>query len=162
MPKLYFASPLFNEMELSFNAMLAEKVRQAIPDLDIYLPQEQAEINDKNEYADSIAIARYDTDALLASDVMLAVLDGLQMDPGVAAEVGVAYQANIPIVGLYTDTRQQGSDNQAKLDALKEVAESQFPYVNLYVVGLIKSNGVVVNASDRVSSAIKELLNRSL
>ncbi|UUX32820.1 nucleoside 2-deoxyribosyltransferase [Fundicoccus culcitae] len=160
MPKLYFASPLFNEMEQNFNAMLAAKIRQAIPELDIYLPQEQGEINDKSAYADSKAIARYDTDALLESDIVLAVLDGLQLDPGVAAEVGIAYQANIPVVGLYTDTRQQGSDNVEKLKALQEVAESQFSYVNLYVVGLIKMNGTVVNSSDKVSPAIKEILNR--
>lgn len=161
MTKLYFASPLFNEMELNFNQMLADKIRKQLPELEIYLPQEQGEINDKSGYADSKKIAQFDTEALLASDIMLAVLDGQIIDPGVASEIGVAYQAKIPIVGLYSDTRQQGSENLDKLNALKELAESQFSYINLYTVGLIKLNGVLVDSSDKVSDAIQSLLNKS-
>lgn len=160
MSKLYFASPLFTEMELAFNAKLAAEIHQAIPDLEIFLPQEQMSINDKNAYADSKMIAQLDTDAVLSSDVLLAVLDGQIIDPGVASEIGIAYQAGIPVVGLYTDSRQQGATNQQKLDALQEVGESQFSYVNLYTVGLIKLNGLVVSQSQDVPTAIKQLLQR--
>lgn len=160
MSKLYFASPLFTEMELAFNAKLAAEIRQAIPDLEIFLPQEQMSINDKNAYADSKMIAQLDTDAVLSSDVLLAVLDGQIIDPGVASEIGIAYQAGIPVVGLYTDSRQQGATNQQKLDALQEVGESQFSYVNLYTVGLIKLNGLVVSKSQDVPTAIKQLLQK--
>lgn len=158
MTKLYFASPLFSEMEFAFNAQLAALIRSHIPGIDIFLPQEQGEINDKNAYADSTMIAKLDTDAVLASDIMLAVLDGQLIDPGVASEIGIAYQAGIPIVGLYTDSRQQGATNQKKLDALQEIAESQFSYVNLYTVGLIKLRGEVVNRSQDVSAAIQRQL----
>ncbi len=144
--KVYFASPLFSSMELRYNAWLCESIRQLYPTLDVYLPQEQGDINDKNAYADSMMIAKIDTDALLASKLLIAVLDGLVVDPGVASEIGVAYQAGIPIIGLYTDSRQQGSDVQAKLDALGVIAESQFSYVNLYTAGLIKLNGEIVNS----------------
>ena len=41
-----------------------------------------------------------------------------------------------------------------KLAALQEVAESQFPYVNLYTVGLVKTNGVVVNNVDALIEKI--------
>ena len=144
--KVYFASPLFSSMELRYNAWLCESIRQLYPTLGVYLPQEQGDINDKNAYADSMMIAKIDTDALLASKLLIAVLDGLVVDPGVASEIGVAYQAGIPIIGLYTDSRQQGSDVQAKLDALGVIAESQFSYVNLYTAGLIKLNGEIVNS----------------
>lgn len=146
--KVYYAAPLFAEMELLYNTYLTGKIKEVYPDLDIYIPQEQGDINDKNAYADSVMIAKYDTDALLASDLMVAVLDGPIIDVGVATEIGVAYQAGIPIIGLYTDSRQQGATNQEKLDALQEVAESQFPYINLYTVGLVKTNGVIVNNTD--------------
>lgn len=158
MSKLYFASPLFTEMEVTFNAKLAEEIRKDLPDLDIFLPQEQVEINDKNAYADSKMIAKLDTEAVLSSDILLAILDGQTIDPGVASEIGIAYQAGIPIVGLYTDSRQQGGQNPQKLKALTEVAESQFSYVNLYTVGLIKLNGVIVTSSKAVPQAIKTLL----
>ena len=124
------------------------------------MPQEQGEINDKNAYADSTMIAKLDTEAVLASDVMFAVLDGQIIDPGVASEIGIAYQAGIPIVGLYTDSRQQGATNQNKIDALQEIAESQFGYVNLYTVGLIKLRGEIVNRSEDVVAAIQRQLNR--
>lgn len=158
MPKLYFASPLFTEMEFAFNAQLAQTIREALPDLEIFLPQEQGEINDKNAYADSKMIAKLDTEAVLSSNIMLAVLDGQVIDPGVASEIGIAYQAGIPIVGLYTDSRQLGATNEQKIAALQEVAESQFAYVNLYTVGLIKLNGKIVRSSQEVPAAIKELL----
>lgn len=160
MSKLYFASPLFSEMEVTFNAQLATIIRTHLPELDVFLPQEQGEINNKNAYADSTMIAKLDTEAVLASDVMLAVLDGQIIDPGVASEIGIAYQAGIPVIGLYTDSRQQGATNQKKIDALQEVAESQFGYVNLYTVGLIKLRGEIVNRSDEVVAAIQRQLNR--
>lgn len=103
-------------------------------------------------------IAQLDTQAVLDSDLLIAVLDGQVIDPGVASEIGVAYQAGIPILGLYSDSRQLGADNQDKLNALKTVAESQFGYVNLYTVGLIKLNGKIVSSSQDLLQAIAEFL----
>ncbi|MGO4939731.1 nucleoside 2-deoxyribosyltransferase [Fundicoccus sp. Sow4_D5] len=158
MAKLYFAASLFNEMELAFNALLAGRMREELPGLEVFLPQEQGEINDKNAYADSKMIAKLDTEAILKSDVLFAVLDGQVIDPGVASEIGVAYQAGIPIVALYSDTRQQGGAHPEKLAALQVLAESQFSYVNLYTVGLVKLNGKVVASSSEAIEAIKQYI----
>lgn len=143
--QIYFASPLFSDMERVYNESLVKKIRAMYPELNVYLPQEQGEINDKESYADAKMIAKYDTDALLGSQLVLAILDGVSIDVGVASEIGVAYQAGIPVLGLFTDSRQQGADNQKKITALKEVGESQFPYMNLYTSGLIKLNGQILN-----------------
>lgn len=158
MAKLYYASPLFSELEFTYNDFLVKKIREEYPDLVVYSPQEQSDINNKNSYANSIEIAKYDTEALLSSDLMIAVLDGTAVDAGVASEVGVAYQAGIPILGLFTDSRQLGADNKQKLEALKDTAESQFAYVNLYTVGLIKLNGQVYNTSVELIKAIQSYL----
>lgn len=154
MKKIYFASPLFSDMERLYNEMVVAKIRETYPEFELFVPQEQMGINDKNAYADAKTIAKYDTDALLSSQLVIAVLDGASIDVGVATEIGVAYQAGIPIVGLYTDSRQQGATNQKKLDALQELAESQFSYINLYTVGLIKMNGVIV---DNLESLLLEI-----
>ncbi|MDT2848132.1 nucleoside 2-deoxyribosyltransferase [Vagococcus carniphilus] len=147
--QIYFASPLFSDMERVYNESLVKKIRAMYPELNVYLPQEQGEINDKESYADAKMIAKYDTDALLGSQLVLAILDGVSIDVGVASEIGVAYQAGIPVLGLFTDSRQQGADNQKKITALKEVGESQFPYMNLYTSGLIKLNGqILTNEED--------------
>lgn len=156
--KIYFASPLFSEMERLYNEKLVLRIRETYPGIDVYVPQEQGEINDKNAYADSMAIAKYDTDALLESQLMVAVLDGSTIDVGVATEIGVAYQAGIPIIGLYTDSRQQGAENKQKLAALQEIAESQFSYINLYTVGLIKMNGAIYDTSEEFITAINGYL----
>lgn len=156
--KIYFASPLFSEMERVYNENLVQSIRETYPDVEIYVPQEQGEINDKNAYADSVAIAKYDTAALLDSELMVAVLDGSTIDVGVATEIGVAYQAGIPIIGLYTDSRQQGAENKQKLAALQEVAESQFSYINLYTVGIIKMNGAIYSTSKDFITAINDYL----
>lgn len=157
--KVYYAAPLFSEMELQYNRYLTNIIKKAFPALDIYIPQEQGDINDKNAYADSIMIAKYDTDALLASDIMIAVLDGATIDVGVATEIGVAYQAGIPVIGLYTDSRQQGAMNEQKLAALQNIAESQFSYANLYTIGLIKTNGVVVSDKENLLKSIHTYLD---
>ncbi|RMC51413.1 nucleoside 2-deoxyribosyltransferase [Lactobacillus sp. ESL0263] len=156
--KIYFANALFSQAELNYNAQLAAKIRQLDQTIDLYLPQENDSINDKQAYADSKMIAQADTEKLLASDLMVAVLDGLSIDNGVASEIGVAYAKEIPIIGLYTDTRQQGSSNQKKLQALGQIAENQFHYVNLYTTGLIKLNGTIVNNEADLLEAVKKYL----
>lgn len=159
MSKIYFASPLFSEMELLFNEQLAAAIRKAYPNVELYVPQEQAAINDKSAYADSKMIAQYDTNALLESNLLIAILDGQIIDPGVASEIGVAYHAGIPILALYSDSRQKGSDNPQKIAALSTIAESQFSYINLYTVGLVKLNGEIVSTSAQLVEAIDHYLS---
>lgn len=156
--KIYYAAPLFSEMEFAYNEHIVRQIRETYPDYEIYVPQEQGDINDKTAYADSKMIALADTQAVLESDLLLAVIDGTAMDPGVASEIGVAYQAEIPIIALYSDSRQQGADNAQKIEALQDIAESQFSYVNLYTVGLVKLRGEVVNSSQAMIDAIGRYL----
>lgn len=157
--KIYFANALFSQADINYNAQLAAQIRNLSPQIELYLPQENNDINDKQAYADSKMIAQADTAKLLASDLVIAILDGNTIDNGVASEIGVAYAQKIPIIGLYTDTRQQGASNQQKLDALSQVAENQFHYVNLYTTGLIKLNGTIVNNEADLLTAIKQKLN---
>ncbi|MBU5364535.1 nucleoside 2-deoxyribosyltransferase [Enterococcus devriesei] len=158
---IYFAAPLFAQSDLLYNQHLVKRIREFSSALSIYLPQENAGINDKSAYADSKMIALADTEEVLKSDLMIALLDGLTIDAGVASEIGVAYAKGIPIIGLYTDSRQQGADNQQKLMALQTPAENQFHYLNLYTVGLIKLNGEIVNTEEALLEQIKSFLESS-
>lgn len=145
-------------MERRYNDYLVDEIRNNHPNLSIYVPQEQMAINDKSSFADAKMIATYDTQALLNSRLMIAVLDGATIDVGVASEIGVAYHAGIPIVGLFTDSRQQGADNREKIEALSDIAESQFPYANLYTIGLVKLNGLIVNNETDLIKVLPEYL----
>lgn len=109
---IYFAASLFAQSDLLYNKYLVEKIREIDSTLTVYLPQENEGINDKSAYADSKMIALADTEEVLKSDLMVALLDGLTIDAGVASEIGVAYAKGIPVIGLYTDSRQQGADNR--------------------------------------------------
>lgn len=57
-----------------------------------------------------IAIAQRNIELLQSADAVLALLDGADVDSGVACEVGWAAALGIPIVGLRTD-RRHSSDN---------------------------------------------------
>ncbi|AXY26447.1 nucleoside 2-deoxyribosyltransferase [Suicoccus acidiformans] len=159
MTQIYFAAPLFSDAERHYNQAVVNQLRQTLKDVEIFLPQEDDSINDKDSFADSKKIALADTEQVLSSQLLIAVLDGLVIDPGVASEIGVAYQAGIPIIGLYTDARTNaGATNPEKLAILQEIAESQFSYINLYTVGLIKLNGEVVASIDALLEAIPAYL----
>lgn len=158
--KIYFGAPLFNEMEQMYNAYVVNKIRETYGDkVEVYLPQENASINDKSGFADSIAIAQGDNAYLEEADLLIAVLDGVTPDSGLSAELGYYYSLDRPILGLYTDSRQGTHGNQQKIDALDEIAESQFSYINLYTVGLVKLRGEIVNRSDKLIEKIREFLD---
>ncbi|MGE7665660.1 nucleoside 2-deoxyribosyltransferase [Ureibacillus composti] len=156
--KAYLANGLFSIGDRLVNELLAKKIRAAIPGIDLYVPQENAEINDKQSFADSLAIANADMEKLEESDVLIAVLDGVEVDSGVAAEIGAFSTFNRPIVALFSDVRQLGRDNQNKIDALiADGTENQFIYRNLFVIGIIKKNGVIVSSIEEVVEQIEKL-----
>ena len=157
MKKIYLGAPLFSEMEAAYNKMLAKEIRANF-DVEVYNPVENEAINDKSGYADSIMIAEGDNAHLEESDVLVALLDGPIVDPGLAAEIGYFYSMDKPIIGLYTDSRQGSYGNQQKLNAIDEIAESQFSYVNLYIVGLIKKRGKIVRTEEALIQTLKEVL----
>lgn len=161
--KAYLANGLFSLADRMFNDYLAEYVRKHISGIELYVPQENAEINDKNAYADSMMIANGDDQYLKEADFMIAVIDGVEIDSGVACEIGVITTLGKPVFALYTDVRQMGRDNQDKIDALTEDAtENQFMYRNLYVIGKIKnSGGKIVSSLEDLVTAIKEYYNHS-
>ncbi|WP_342533515.1 nucleoside 2-deoxyribosyltransferase [Lysinibacillus sp. FSL M8-0337] len=158
MMKAYLANGLFSLGDRLVNERLAKAIRQAIPDIELYVPQENDAINDKSSYADSLAIAEADLAMLQMSDVLVAVLDGVEIDSGVAAEIGAFSMLNRPIVGVFTDVRQQGRENMMKIEALiRDGIENQFVYRNLFVIGLIKRNGVITTSIDDAVLAVQEL-----
>lgn len=164
--KVYYAAPLFTRAEQLYNVDVYEALRTALlgsefnHKVDIFFPQEQP-INDKNSYADSKMIAKLDADEVEDCDILIAVLDGQGVDPGVASEVGMAYALRKPVLGLYTDIRRLGADNEDKVKALHEVAENQFHYVNLFTTGLIKlGGGNIYTDEEALAEGMVELLRK--
>lgn len=167
MLKIYFANDLFSEAHRMYNKFIAIKIRDSFQNVDLYLPQENLEINDKNAYADSQQIYEGDNEKLDNADILIAVIDAPEIDSGVSCEIGrfanICESDNSKkryIIALYTDSRQQGTTNTKKIDALvKNPTENQFMYRNLYVIGAIKRNGLIVNSTDNLLKELKNLIN---
>ena len=154
----YLANGLFSIGDIYVNEKIASSVREKVERLKLYVPQENEAINDKNAFADSLAIAKADTDALLDSDFLIAVIDGVEIDSGVAAEIGLFSTTGKPIFALFSDIRQQGINNLDKINALlTDPTENQFVYRNLFVMGLIKQSpgGVFSSIEDLVKEVEK-------
>lgn len=160
--KGYLANGLFSMGDRLLNSLIASEIRQAIQKIDLYVPQENAAINDKSAYADSITIAKADMNKLKESDFLIAVIDGIEIDSGVAAEIGAFYMMDKPIFALYTDVRQQGRDNNNKIQALiDDATENQFMYRNLFVIGLIKeTEGNIYCTIEELIKGIKKYIER--
>ena len=61
-----------------------------------------------------------DRAAIDACDVVVALLDGMQVDDGTAWEIGYAYARNKPVVGVRTDLRKAGDTDHGNVNAMIE------------------------------------------
>src|SRR5438105_4194653 len=107
--KMYYAAPLFSDMERQFNKEVAGRLERFF---DVFLPQEDgglmAEmISEGTHPADAAEkVFRTDIDALNKCDVLLILLDGRTVDEGAAFEFGYAFALGKTCVGLQTDVRR--------------------------------------------------------
>lgn len=158
--KAYLATHFFNEAGFEYTKSVANNIRFHFPDLDLYVPQENGDINDKEKNDSNITaelIAEGDNTHLREADILIANLDGVEIDSGVSAEIGYfsgLIQAekellNDPkeriIIGLYTDIRQNGTGEN-------------FFYINLYTKGLVLSNGSLVASKDELIEELRKFI----
>jgi nucleoside 2-deoxyribosyltransferase len=100
--QIFLAAPLFSESEREFNEKVAEDLREG--GFDVWMAQEAPFIKE-GSHEEKKRIYEKDVSALRGSDVVVAVLDGVEVDSGVAFEMGFAKALGKPIIGLKTDYR---------------------------------------------------------
>ena len=100
--KVFLAAPLFSEAERLFNSKIAKRLREN--GFEVWLAQEAPFIQ-QGTHEEKKTIYEVDISALKTCNAVLAVLDGLEVDAGVAYEMGYAKALGKPIVGLKTDYR---------------------------------------------------------
>lgn len=115
--KIYYAAPLFNDMELEKN----EKMKKWLQSKghEVYLPQDEAGlaydmINDENKLKINQEIFKNDVEGIKKSDLLILDLNGRVPDEGGCVELGMAYAWGIKSIGFKTDTRAldyTGDDN---------------------------------------------------
>jgi nucleoside 2-deoxyribosyltransferase len=107
--KLYLAGPLFSQAEWRWNARLVEALRRS--GYDVFAPQEKAKAALGTAGAlDARAIFAGNVKDIERAHVVVAVLDGPDVDSGTSWECGYAFKLGRPVVGIRTDFRSGGDD----------------------------------------------------
>jgi len=164
MVNIYLGCDLFIEGQRIQAKYVEELIKEAVGDkVNIYNPAKNLEINDKSAgFASGSDILLADYERLRSSDILIALMD--TNDVGLAAEMGIAFERNIPIFQLYTDIRLTGNDKEDKFDEMKkDIFQNDFLYINKLVTGLsyVDKNGnkyqkplIYQNAEDLASSIV--------
>lgn len=168
--RVYLASQIFAECWRDYNEKLANEIEKNFPDIELYAPQRNKDINDKTKCATAEQITYGDfTQNLDRDDVVVAVVDG--DTPGIGTTLEVGYFSRIcqeeiekygstkkRIIALYTDSRECSNTYlEAKNEMLKEFAECQYSYLNLLLVGAIKRYGVMCRTINDVINELKKI-----
>ena len=163
---IYLAGSIFYYGDVLRNTEWAKKIRDAIPNVNLYSPIENTDINGaegKKKFAGSQEIANGDNIRLNNTNILIACIDGDVLPSGTCAEIGKFHEkiengAHKYIIGICTDNRQcYLTHSDAKNDGgASALGEQQYSYQNLYVTGLIKQGGVLVSNIDDAITALKE------
>jgi len=164
--KVYLAGSIFYYGDVLRNTEWAKKIRDTFPGIDLYSPIENTEINGeegKKKCATSIMIADGDNQRLDNTDILVACIDGDVLPVGTSAEIGkfhekIARGDHKYIVGIMTDNRAaHRTHSEMKNAAMETIGETQYCYQNLYVTGLIKQGGILVDNIDDAIAFMKKV-----
>lgn len=108
---IYIAGALFSLAEQTFNLELTEHLE--FFDYDVFTPQIECE-----GLTSSKEIFEKCIEGLNDSDIIVAILEGTQVDDGTAWEVGRAYCQGKRIIGIRTDFRKNGDDKLTGLNCM--------------------------------------------
>jgi len=133
MVTVYIAGALFSQAELEFNKKLQLMVSAA--GFSVFLPQEDVKDNTVQlDDRDHSSLFNQCLSGLKKSDIVVAVLEGTDVDSGTAWEIGYAYAAGKPVIGLRTDFRIQTPGERVNLmiqESLTEYADSVEALMNV-------------------------------
>ncbi len=166
--KVYLAGPIFTYGDLLRNTEWAAKLRKAFPNIDLYSPVENTDINGvegKKKFAGSKEIAMADNARLDDTDILIACIDGDVLPSGTCAEIGKFHEKikrgdDKCLIGICTDNRQCFLTHSEAKDkgGAASLGEQQYSYQNLYVTGLIKEVGSLVYTIEEVIEKMRDYL----
>jgi nucleoside 2-deoxyribosyltransferase len=129
--KVYLASPYgFNDAGIAFMDQITTPIRQAsfeVLNPWTYSEEISRKVNDIRSTADigkqirlwqhlNKELGRINEEMIKASKFIVAILDGPDVDSGVAAEIGYAYALHKKIIGYRSDMRLTGDNIGAKVN----------------------------------------------
>ena len=110
----YIAGPLFNEKEREFLEEI-NSICRAIG-ISTYLPSQDGGLLNQDN---SDEVFQTDIEALNKADIVVANLNGADVDSGTAFEIGYAFAKGKKLFGLHTDFRTFSPTSEVNLMILK-------------------------------------------
>ena len=138
------AGPLFTPYQRSFLDQLATRLRDL--DIEVFVPHEHL----LDGPLTPTEVFHTDAQGVRAADVVLAVLDGAEVDDGTACEIGMFAELlhtgtrSGAIIGLMTDIRTLRSTDDP-------------PHMNLFVRGCIETYGSIHTDPDSALAAVQAI-----
>lgn len=164
--KVYLAGPIFTYGDFLRNTEWATKIRNAIPNIDLYSPVENTEINGiegKKKFAGSQEIANADNLRLNNTDILVACIDGDVLPSGTCSEIGKFHEKiergdHKYMIGICTDNRQCYLTHSEEKDkgGYSRLGEQQYSYQNLFTTGLLNQCGGIVYTIEEAIDFLKE------
>ncbi len=133
--KIYLSGPIFSQAEIEWAGRVKGLIEESFaPRVEVVWPHEIASGTPKNVFMQNLQ-------ALDQCKVVVAILDGPQVDDGTAWEVGYQYARGGRALGIRTDFRNAGEAPQSRANAMVEF-----------------SCICIVNSLDQLLLKLKELL----
>lgn len=113
--KIYLSGPLFSAGEIAWGERLSALLREHLTDMEVIWPHEIVP-----DRAEPEGIFRANLKALDECDLMVALLDGAQVDDGTAWEMGYFFSQGKTILGIRTDFRRAGESDGSRVNLMIE------------------------------------------
>ena len=144
---IYVAGPLFSDHERMFLLQIADRIAKEVQldvGSDVFLPHRDAGdvgvVNSRNK------VFSEDISHLDQCEIVVALLDGADVDSGTALELGYAYAKDKKIFGLLTDRRAYGYDEQKPSN------------VNNMIWGVLEEGKTIFRNLDDLAVALKNFV----
>jgi nucleoside 2-deoxyribosyltransferase len=142
---IYIAGPLFSQAERDFLIRMTEELSRATgldPIADFFLPHRDA--GDVGVLGTRVDIFSKDLIMLDKASIVVALLDGPDVDSGTAIEIGYAFAKRKKVFGLLTDFRAYSKRG-------KEPSK-----INNMVWGVCEKGQTIFRSLDEVAEAVKQ------
>ena len=113
--KIYLSGPLFSRGEIAWGETVKGFLEDRLENVEIIWPQEIIPC-----LALPAQIFQANLQALSEADIMVAMLDGPQVDDGTAWEIGYFFMQGKKILGLRTDFRRAGETDNSRVNLMIE------------------------------------------
>ncbi len=113
--RIYLSGPLFSRAEIAWGERVKRFLEDRLDGIQIVWPHELVSCQSTAEQ-----IFQANLQALMECDIMVAMLDGPQVDDGTAWEIGCFFMQGKKILGLRTDFRRAGEKDDSRVNLMIE------------------------------------------